>query len=198
MPPAANGGIVKIVAFETTTPSPYAWQISLTPAVVDMNGVGDFPMVLIDGNSYEFVYNATIGRWVVSQRTDVVKKVYSRSVGPSLLASMALGTGAGTGASSTFVGNSVAGQISIVTGTGCAGNATLATITYGSDFKSGAKPAVVLTPANASTANASFAGPNVYVDYTDSDDTKFVIKTTTALTDSLAYRWQYHVISITA
>jgi hypothetical protein len=102
-------------------------------------------------------------------------------------------TGAGTGgSSSSSVCGDLVGTINIVTGTSPATSATVFTYSYTSAF--GAKPKVILQPANAAAAALTGSG-KVYIDDASSSNTQMIMKSgSSALAASTTYIWYYHVI----
>ena len=100
---------------------------------------------------------------------------------------IAAGTGAGSSPTIAISGTDTCGHITLTTGSSPSASATIATITFASAFHNTTR--VVLTPANAATA---LAITSVYC--TGGTTTFTVNSTTSALTASTAYAWDYHVM----
>lgn len=102
--------------------------------------------------------------------------------------SIALGTGAGTGATASIEGTDMGMRIVITTGTTPAANATVATITFATGYNF--RPFVV-----ASAGNVTSAARAAVMHFDAPDENTFTIKVgATALTASAGYVWNIHVI----
>lgn len=105
------------------------------------------------------------------------------------------GTGAGTSPTVSVGSGStdLSGYVNITTGTTCATDATVATITFNAAYAT-APRCIILTPANKITQNL-IKGKECFVDQSGITTTTFTITSnTTALTDATAYKFYYTVI----
>jgi len=84
-------------------------------------------------------------------------------------------------------GNDISGIITITTGTGCAANGALATLTFANTF--GAAPRVIITPGSA-TSQALGA----YIDDSTVSTTAFTLSTNSTTADTTTYRWNYMIM----
>lgn len=98
---------------------------------------------------------------------------------------VALGTGAGTGASYSLMAgsNDRAGQITITTGTSSTTSATFFTITFANPYKSNVF--VVFQPANANAAAIQY--------YSNTNSSSYISLSPLTITDSKTYVWNYIV-----
>lgn len=108
---------------------------------------------------------------------------------------IAAGTGAGT-APTVSVGSGstdLSGYVNITTGTTCATDATVATITFNVSYASAPK-CIMLSPANKAAQNLAI-GQQCFVNQAGITTAVFnITSNTTALTDATAYQWYYTVI----
>lgn len=102
--------------------------------------------------------------------------------------SIAAGSGAGTGGSASIVGNDTAGEVTVVAGTLPSGSATIATVTFGSNY--GSSPFVVFSPSNP-TAGLLSGLTGVHV--TSTSSTLQFVSGTTGI-GAGTFKWTYHVI----
>lgn len=112
-------------------------------------------------------------------------------------------TGAGTNAKVTINGNDEYGCITLVTGSNCASNGVVLSVSFdkpwnSGHYKSGQKPkAVILTPANANAAslmNTIEYKQQVFVPCSSLSNTDWEIKSnSTSLNDVAVYSWFYEV-----
>lgn len=106
----------------------------------------------------------------------------------NLAPTIAAGAGAGTSPTIAISGSDNAGYISLTAGSTPTASATIATITYGSAFKSNSF--VTLTPANAATQALAAAAQA----FPSGSTTAFTISTgATGLTGAGVYKWYYQV-----
>lgn len=115
--------------------------------------------------------------------------------GSGTVASVAGGTGAGTAPTITMGSGStdMAGYIDVTTGTGCATDATVATITFGLPYATAPKT-IILSPANKATQNLAI-GQQCFVNQAGIATTTFAITSNgTALADATAYKWYYFIV----
>lgn len=104
-----------------------------------------------------------------------------------ILPTIAAGTGAGTSPTVAITGNDIAGQISVTAGTSPTASAVIATVTFGSAFKTNSF--VLLTPANAATQALAVAAQA----FPTSTTTTFALNTgATGLAGAGVYVWNYH------
>lgn len=103
-----------------------------------------------------------------------------------------VGAAAGNGPTLQMAGSDVAGEVQLSTGTG-AGTGVLWTVTFARTFKN--QPTVFVTPANADTAT-DFLRVNVpFIGDTNGPTlTTFALVATTALRDTITYKWRYFVV----
>lgn len=127
------------------------------------------------------------------QADTVTKRVGVNHLGGLVaLTAGAVGTGAGTGATYAISGTDLGGYISVTTGTGCATDATVITLTFGLSFQSA--PHILLIPGDKLTQNLA-KGQEAFIDATAISTTTFVIMSNgTALADATTYRWQYVIV----
>lgn len=100
---------------------------------------------------------------------------------------IAAGTAACTSPTVSISGNDTSGIVTITTGSGCASDGKLATITFANQF--GAAPHIILTPGSAASA-----GLNAYVDDSTISATAFDIGTASVPANATAYKWNYIVV----
>jgi hypothetical protein len=115
--------------------------------------------------------------------------------GSFLIGSVAAGSGAGTSPTITMGSGStdLNGYINVTTGTTCATDATVATITFGLPYRTAPKT-IHLIPANKATQNL-VKGQECFVNQAGITTTTFAITSNgTALTDATAYQFYYTVI----
>lgn len=112
-------------------------------------------------------------------------------IGTKSIASSTLGTGAGTGATSTLTScTDAAGTISITTaGTPAGSNATVITLTFGTAY--GTTPHVVLSPKNAATAAL---GTTTQVFPGASTTVMTITGGSAGLTTATLYAWDYIIM----
>lgn len=109
-------------------------------------------------------------------------KLRGLGVAPSISA----GLGVGTPSALTVSGTDVSGVVAVTTGTAAASN-ILATVTFTSPYTTA--PVVVFSPANETT------GTHISRVHVESSTTGFsLVCSSVALSDTTAYRWNYHVI----
>lgn len=105
-----------------------------------------------------------------------------------VLPTIAAGTGAGTSPTVAISGNDTAGKISVTTGSSPTASAVVATITFGTPWKTNSF--VILTPGNAATQALAVAAQS----YPTSTTTTFALNSgASGLAASTAYVWNYHV-----
>lgn len=120
---------------------------------------------------------------------------WHRSFQASGVPTFTIGSGWGTGATSSIEGTDLAGKITVTSGTGSLTATTLGTLTFNKSFPSGTKYAVLLTcadndsrGANMSLTIASTIGTSSFVfDINNSN-------ITTRLANSTGYELFYHVV----
>lgn len=100
------------------------------------------------------------------------------------------GTGAGTSPTITVTGSELSGTIQVLTGTSPSASATIVTITIPTAVQ-GTNNGVVISPANATTANLAVAN-NVFAAMAST--TTFTLTSTGALTGATTYKWNYALI----
>ncbi|MDE1971427.1 MAG: hypothetical protein KGI50_07680 [Patescibacteria group bacterium] len=101
---------------------------------------------------------------------------------------IAAGTGAGTSPTVSIVGSDVAGLITVTTGSLPATSAVIATVTFGSAYKTNSFPDLV--PANAAT-QALVASAQAYP---VGSTANFTLNTgSTGLAATTTYKWYYQV-----
>ena len=110
--------------------------------------------------------------------------------GSTIVPTVAAGAGAGTTpvAPTLTNANDLKGQISITTGTSTPAG-VIVTLTFARNYQTA--PIVILTPANAATANIMVASK---IAVTSTTTTFTINSTTTALADSTAFSWYYHCL----
>ena len=115
--------------------------------------------------------------------------------GSGTISSVAGGTGAGTAPTITMGSGStdLNGYINVTTGTGCATDATVATITFALPYATAPKT-ILLSPANKATQNLAI-GQQCFVNQAGIATTTFAITSNgTALADATAYKWYYFIV----
>lgn len=115
--------------------------------------------------------------------------------GSGTISSVAGGTGAGTAPTITMGSGStdLNGYIDVTTGTGCATDATVVTITFGLPYATAPKT-IILSPANKATQNLAI-GQQCFVNQAGIATTTFAITSNgTALADATAYKWYYFIV----
>jgi len=125
----------------------------------------------------------TVQNLVVTANLTVNGHIISGGSTPTIAA----GAAACTTPTVSVAGTDTAGIITVTTGTGCAANGKLATITFNSAF--GAAPKVTLTSALITSATLQS-----YVDSATIATTTFDLDTGTTPIDATTYKWFYHVI----
>lgn len=106
--------------------------------------------------------------------------------GLGLAPTIAAGTGVGTPTVLTVTGTDTSGTVTVTTGTAVASNA-LTTVTFTSAYTT--TPKVVFSPAN------EIAGTHISRVYVTSTTAGFSLMcSSTALSDTTQYQWNYHVI----
>jgi hypothetical protein len=141
-------------------------------------GTNNTPQVTVAGSGY----------------TTFAGTTYLQAIeGPSFSLTHVTGTGAGTSGFTTGqTGNDMAMRITVNTGTGTAGSASIMQISFQHTFT--AAPTIILTPANAAAA-ALTGTQQVYVDQGNVTTTGFDIRSgSTALATSTTYKWNVHII----
>lgn len=137
-------------------------------------------------NKYALLLSGTGANLGVNGFIDGVTSLRTTGSGAAISA----GSGAGGSPTISITGGDVAGKINLTTGSSASAAATVATITFFQTYA--AAPTVILTPGNSAAASLS-GGKQVYV--TSTSTTTFVISAGgTALDDTTAYVWFYHVI----
>jgi len=125
----------------------------------------------------------------------------SKSVGISHLSGLtsapatSAGTGAGTGGVvSLIVGaTDLSGTIDVATGTTCATDAIVATITFNVSYATAPK-CIHITPANKLTQNLA-KGQECFIPTSGTTTTKFELTSNgTALADGAVYQWYYFIV----
>ena len=97
----------------------------------------------------------------------------------------------GTGATSSIIGNDMAGEITLTTGTGISTTGTVLTLTFSSAYANA--PFVTLTAASESMVNGG--NPTISRIFVNETTTTFqVILSTHNLSSSTEYKFNYHVI----
>lgn len=155
------------------------------------NGLGN-SLIFKSASTYDSL-NLRLGGLLYLSADSVTGRVGVHHLGGiKVLTSGTLGTGAGTGASYSISGTDLSGYVSVTTGTGCATDATIITLTYGTAFQS--VPYIILIPGNKLTQNLA-KGQEVFVDQSGISTTTFVIKSNgTALADASVYIWRYIIV----
>lgn len=143
-----------------------------------------------------FRINDSLGNAIISNPASGINMVEIRHLtGLGSAPSIVAGTGAGT-APTVSVGSGstdLSGYVNITTGTTCATDATVVTLTFSTAYQS-APRCIIITPANKITQNLT-KGKECFVDQASITSTTFTITSnTTALTDATAYQWYYTVI----
>ena len=143
-----------------------------------------------------FRINDSLGNAIISNPASGINMVEIRHLtGLGSAPSIVAGTGAGT-APTVSVGSGstdLNGYVNITTGTTCATDATVVTLTFNTAYQS-APRCIIITPANKITQNLT-KGKECFVDQASITSTTFTITSnTTALTDATAYQWYYTVI----
>jgi hypothetical protein len=100
---------------------------------------------------------------------------------------IAAGAAACTTPTVSVTGNDTSGIITITTGTGCAANGTLATLTFATAF--GAAPHVIITPGSAAAL-----GLGAYIDDATVATTSFALGTNATPANTTTYKWNYMVM----
>jgi len=109
--------------------------------------------------------------------------------------SFTIGSGWGTGATSSIVGDDLAGEITVTSGTGSLTATTLGTVTFNKAFPTGAVYAVFFHPSNTNAGGANMT----YVLATSKAVGSFICDSsnsniTSRIGPSTAYKVYYHVI----
>jgi len=156
--------------FVSSTDSTTAFQIQ--------NAAGT-PLLVADTTNMKI----TVQNLVVTADLTVNGHIISGGSAPTIAA----GAAACTTPTVSISGTDTSGLITVTTGTGCAANGKLATITFSTAF--GAAPNVTLTPAEANSATLQS-----YIDNATIATTTFDLDTGTTPASSTTHKWFYHVI----
>ena len=109
--------------------------------------------------------------------------------------SFTIGSGWGTGATSSIVGDDLAGEITVTSGTGSLTATTLGTLTFNKAFPTGAEYAVFFHPSNTNAGGANM----MYVVATSKAVGSFICDSSNSniasrIGPSTTYKVYYHVI----
>ena len=137
-----------------------------------------------------FVYNTETGGLESYNGTR-----WQRETQTSGSPSFTIGSGWGTGATASIVGDDLAGEITVNSGTGSLTATTLGTLTFNKAFPTGAEYAVFFHPSNTNAVNANMT----YVLATSKAVGSFICDSsnsniTSRIGTSTTYKVYYHVI----
>lgn len=173
-------------------------DLNISGGAVTISGVATAIKPPADSTTAFEVQNASGTPLLTADTTDMVLTVQALAVSATLTINghivsggstpgITAGAAACTAPSLSVSGTDTSGTITVTTGTGCATNGTLGTVTFTGPF--GSAPHVSLTPGGSNSLTLG-----AYVDDSSITGNSFAIGTNTTPNSSTTYKWNYLVI----